>query len=310
MLIKEQIKLLIFCNFVKINVEHKIKGVMHMSFVVTNDWLKEKLDDEDNDELVIVDTRASLTDEKLGKNLYRVSHIPTAVHLDLTEDLAGERKTHGGRNPLPDLDVFIKKIESIGVSNDTEVVIYDEDGGMFASRAWFLFHLVGHENVYVLEGGYKAWMGKGYDITNEIEPVLKGSFTPNILENAVVEMEDVKARAKADGTVLIDSRPRARYLGEGEELDPKAGHIPGAKNYFWRNVLREDGTWKSPEELEEVFADLNKDEEIIVSCGSGISACPNVLSLKTIGFKNVKLYPGSFSDWISYEDNVVETKEE
>src|SRR5699024_9821273 len=260
--------------------------------------------------IVIIDARASLTDEQEGKLLYRASHIPTAVHLDLAEDLAGERKKHGGRNPLPEIDTFVEKIKSIGVSNDSEVVIYDQADGMFASRAWWLFHYVGHEHVYVLEGGYKAWMQKGYEITNEIEDVVAGSFTPNILADATANMEDVKERAKADGTVLLDSRPRARYLGEGDALDPKSGHIPGAKNYFWRNVLREDGTWKSKEELEEVFSDLDKDKEIIVSCGSGISACPNILSLKMLGFEQVKLYPGSFSDWISYEDNVLETKEE
>src|SRR5690625_2724117 len=136
------------------------------------------------------------------------------------------------------------------------------------------------------------------------------TFKPEILSDAAIHIETVEAKKDMPQTLLIDSRSYDRYLGKSEKLHDKAGHIPGAKNYFWRNVLREDGTWKSPEELEEVFADLNKDEEIIVSCGSGISACPNVLSLKTIGFKNVKLYPGSFSDWISYEDNVVETKEE
>src|SRR5699024_70127 len=126
----------------------------------------------------------------------------------------------------------------------------------------------------------------------------------------VVDMKQVKEKLADDTAILIDSRSRDRYLGKTEPMHPKAGHIPGAKNMFWKGVLDADGHWKNVDELKEHFADLPKDEEIIVSCGSGVSATPNIMGLKMAGFKNIKLYTGSYSDWISYDENELETKEE
>lgn len=123
-------------------------------------------------------------------------------------------------------------------------------------------------------------------------------------------MGDMKRKVKQDESVLVDSREKQRYLGEVEPLYSKAGHIPGAKNFFWKDVLKSNGKWKSASELQSHFSSLSHEQEIIVSCGSGVSACPNILALKQAGFKNIKLYPGSYSDWISYPEHEVSTNDE
>src|SRR5699024_6548251 len=153
-----------------------------------------------------------------------------------------------------------------------------------------------------LNGGYDEWVKSGYKVTKELPEKKNTSFLPQVNDKLVAHIDEVKLHL-AKQARLIDSRAKERYLGEVKPLNTKKGNIPGAVNFFWADLLDESGLWKSEEELRAHFDKLNKDEEIIVSCGSGISACPNVLALKMLGYKHVTLYPGSFSDWISYEDN-------
>lgn len=280
-----------------------------MSYVVTEQWLNNRLKNNPED-IVIIDVRFNMDEPTAGRNDYLKGHIPHASYLDLNEDLSGRAGKHGGKRPLPDVAVFSKKLGDMGVTHDKSVVIYDQKNGIFAGRAWWLIHYVGHENVYVLEGGFKGWVEAGNEVTNEIVEKEAVTFEPRVRPNQIVDMERVRENMTNKTAVLIDSRSRERYLGNEETMHDKAGHIPGAQNFFWKNVLNEDGSYKNMDELSENFASLAKDEEIIVSCGSGVSATPNILALKTLGYKNVKLYPGSFSDWISYEENELETKEE
>ncbi|WP_077324287.1 sulfurtransferase [Virgibacillus siamensis] len=279
-----------------------------MEEIVSVDWLADTMKEGLGD-IVIVDVRFELTDDEAGRKAYLNSHIPNAVYLDLDKDLSGKAQKHGGNHPLPDMETFTAKLGHIGIGNNTTVVVYGKGNDMFAGRLWWLLHYVGHDNVYLLDGGFDEWIGKGYDISTDIPKLEPKTFTPRIQEEEAVDIEQVKEKLDNQSAILIDSRSKARYLGETEPLYAKAGHIPGAKNYFWKNVLDESGKWKNKEELAVNFKDLSKDKEIIVSCGSGVSATPNVLALKAAGFKNVKLYPGSYSDWISYEDNKVEKKE-
>lgn len=282
---------------------------MLMSIIVNDRWLKSRL--ENNlDNTVVVDVRFLLNDPEAGRKSYIESHIPYAVFLDLDKDLSGKAEKHGGRHPLPDLDMFAAKMGHIGIDHDTTVVVYDQNNDMFASRLWWLLDYMGHENVYLLDGGFDQWVKQGRKVTAELPKLDSKDFQPRIKENEVVNIDQVKEKLNDKSATLIDSRGKDRYLGKTEPLYIKAGHIPGAKNFFWKNVLDENGIWKTNAELENNFASLSKDEEIIVSCGSGVSACPNILALKSAGFKNVKLYPGSFSDWISNEENEVEKKEE
>lgn len=280
-----------------------------MSYLVSIDWLKKKLKKQTHD-MVVVDVRFSLADPGEGKKAYQQGHIPSAMYLDLNKDLSSQKAEHGGNHPLPDMELFVERLGDIGIDQQTTVVIYDENNDMFAARLWWLLDYLGHEKTYLLDGGYARWVKKGNVVTNDIPVPNMKQFQAVIQENQVVDINQVKEKMNDNSAVLIDSRSKDRYLGQTEPMYAKAGHIPGAKNFFWKDVLQEDGHWKDEEALQSNFNRLSKDDEIIVSCGSGVSACPNIIGLKMAGFTNVKLYPGSYSDWISYDENEVEKKEE
>lgn len=263
-----------------------------------NDWLNEN-------NVTVIDVRSQLNDPDAGEAAYQEAHIPGAYYLHLEKDLSGEKGKHGGNHPLPDSEELATKLREMGVSKEKPIVIYDESNGMFAARGWWLMEYLGHPKAYLLDGGFVAWEKAGYDTTAKIPAKSTGTFTASEQTDMTRSMEEVRERGTH--VVLLDSRAPARYAGKTEPLYDKAGHIPGAENYFWKDVLEAEGIWKNKTGLAEHFNDLKKADEIIVSCGSGISACPNIVALKRAGFKNIKLYPGSYSDWISYEDNTVES---
>ncbi|MBO8173057.1 MAG: sulfurtransferase [Bacillaceae bacterium] len=269
-------------------------------------WVKNHLDDAD---VRVVDCRFELSDPEAGLEAYRMGHIPGAVYFDLEKDLSAEPGEHGGRHPLPDPDEFAAKLGKAGIDSQITVVAYDDQGGMVASRLWWMLRYLGHEKVYVMDGSFSRWKQTGYPVSADIPTYRAASFTPQLRSDMAVDINQVKERKDRPGTVLIDSRDNRRYRGEVEPIDPVAGHIPGAINHFWKESLNEDGTWKSPAEQKERFKLLNQADEILVYCGSGVSACPNILALDEAGFQNVKLYVGSWSDWSSYQDNPVERDE-
>ncbi|WP_249871406.1 sulfurtransferase [Oceanobacillus saliphilus] len=279
-----------------------------MTNLISVSRLKRRLENNQNN-TVIVDVRFQLDDPDAGRKMYLQDHLPGAVYMDLNKDLSGKTQKHGGSHPLPDWELFTAKIGNIGIDNNTTVVIYDQSNDMFAARLWWMLETISHERVYILEGGYDGWIEEGNQVTDELPSLVAKEYDAEIGSNRIVNMQEVKEKIKTNTATVIDSRARERYLGEWEPLYSKAGHIPGAKNYFWKDVLAEDGSWKKDDELKKHFSSLSKDDEIIVSCGSGVSACPNILALKKAGFSNVKLYPGSFSDWISYVENEVELEE-
>ena len=245
-----------------------------------------------------------------GRQIYQKAHIPGAHYFDLNKDLASARQEHGGNHPLPDSEVFTKKLGQAGIDRNTTVVIYDQTNDIFAARMYWLLKYFGHEHTYILDGGVQAWAKGGYSITSTIPQPSRKTFEPTINKNLIVNMEELKNKQEKGGSILIDSRSCPRYLGEEEPLYAKAGHIPGAKNYDWQELLTADKGWKTQMEIREHFASLDRKQEVIVSCGSGVSACMNILGLWAVGFEDVKLYPGSFSDWISYSENTIETIEE
>lgn len=277
-----------------------------MSMIISATTLANWL--ESNEKVVVIDVRADLQDEYYGKRLYEQAHIPGASFLDLEKDLSGEVKKHGGNHPLPDLATFAKKVSNLGVCANSTVVVYDQGAHMFAPRAWFLLQHIGLKNVYVLDGGYQAWQAEGFSVTEEVPNITRGNLHVQADKEEIVSMKDVSDRA-ADVT-LIDSRAYERYRGIEEPLYARAGHIPGAVNYDWEDVFDEQGYWKTIPALEEHFQSLAKDGVTFVSCGSGVSACVNILALHRLGYEQVKLYAGSFSDWISYENQPLETKDE
>jgi thiosulfate/3-mercaptopyruvate sulfurtransferase len=291
--------------------------VKRMSTIVSLAWLADQLESAQKGDshapsnLIIVDCRFVLGQPVAGRDAYVSGHIPTAVYMDLEKDLSGAKSQHGGRHPLPDLGAFTLKLGRIGIDDTAIVVAYDDQGGAMASRFWWMLHFLGHPQVYILDGGFSQWKAEGYPTTSlnsvTVSRPQERSFKPQILSHLLVSMDEVRDKLGSSDSVLIDSREAKRYLGLEESVDPVAGHIPGAINAFWKESLNAAGQWKTEEAQAERFKNIPQDKELIVYCGSGVTACPNFIALKEAGFNNVKLYAGSWSDWISYQENPIAT---
>ncbi len=280
-----------------------------MSNLIEASWVRAELK-QNTSEFILVDCRFTLGKPAAGRDAYKEGHLPGAVYLGLEENLSSPVGAHGGRHPLPDPAKLAQTLGELGIGNSTKVIAYDDQGGAMASRLWWVLRYLGHDQVFVLDNGYSQWVKSGYEVTTEIPKWPSRTFVPHLQQDQLLSMEEVKARLNKTDSVLIDSREAPRYLGKEEAIDKAAGHIPGAKNYFWKEVLTPEGAWKTADELKEQFASLDRTKEIVVYCGSGITACPNVLALTEAGFTHVKLYGGSWSDWISYNDNPIATGEE
>lgn len=274
-----------------------------MESVVSVDWLIDYLDDPT---VAIIDCRFQLSDPSWGRQQYEASHIPNAFYLDLNQDLSSPVEKHGGRHPLPDPQTLAEKLENLGITfSKTQIVTYDDSRCAFAARLWWLLRYLGHDQVAVLDGGWKAWKKAGYPVTTHIPSRRKGKFQPKLRENWVVDFEGVKARLEDPHAVIIDSRDPDRYRGEREPIDPIAGHIPSAVNLPWKTVTDEQGNLYSASEQRKRWLNaalaIDEDQEKIVYCGSGVTACVNLLSLYLAQLPHGKLYAGSWSDWCSYQ---------
>jgi len=280
---------------------------MTMETIVSQQWLAEHLHDPN---VVVVDCRSNLANPEEGRESYERDHIEGAFFLDMNRDLSGPVREHGGRHPLPDLGELSLRFGAIGIGAGVKVVAYDDQGGCYAARLWWLLQLLNHKEAYILDNGYSRWKSSGLPVSSDIPQPEARQFAPKVQRHLLASIDEVRDKLGKPGTVLVDSRDINRYLGLEETIDPVAGHIPGARNFFWKKALDENGAWRSAAEQAERFASLNKDDEIIVYCGSGVTACPNVLSLQAAGFPKVKLYSGSWSDWVSYPENPIATGEE
>ena len=269
------------------------------NLIVSPEWLAANTE---NPQVVIIDCRFSLADSESGQKQYQESHIPGAFYLDLNRDLASAVGKHGGRHPLPNMGELAEKLSAIGInSSETLVVAYDDSRLAFAARLWWLLRYVGHSKVALLDGGFSAWKAAGYPVTNTLPQPREGKFVVQLQPDLVVDIETVKERKDLAGAVLIDSRESERYAGLREPIDPIAGHIPGAVNYPWQEVTDETGKVRSTSAQKQRWAQLETGAEIIVYCGSGVTACVNLLSLEIAGIPDAKLYVGSWSDWCSYQ---------
>jgi len=268
---------------------------------VDSKWLVNQLD---NPEVVIIDCRFQLADPSWGETAYQASHIPGAHYLNLDRDLSSEVKQHGGRHPLPDLELLAKKFTELGIiKNKTLVVAYDNSHFAFASRLWWLLRYLGHDQVVVLDGGWDGWLKDGHPISDAIPQSTSGDFTASVQPDWLVDIETVKVAAQDDNYVVVDSRDRDRYEGIREPIDPVAGSIPGAVNSPWKQISDSSGYLITKEQQKQLWQDYHQAEEIIIYCGSGVTACVNLFSLDFLGIKNTKLYPGGWSDWCSYLDS-------
>ncbi|OCR02913.1 3-mercaptopyruvate sulfurtransferase [Oscillatoriales cyanobacterium USR001] len=265
--------------------------------LVSPEWLVSHLNDSN---VIIIDCRFSLADPELGKQQYQTNHIPGAFYLDLNRDLSSPISKHGGRHPLPNPTELAAKLSAIGVTKETLIVAYDDSKFAFAARLWWLIRYMGSDRVALLDGGFSAWQTAGYPLSNIIPTPQLGNFEPQLKSELVVDIETVKTRKEQPGVVLIDSRESDRYAGIREPIDPVAGHIPNAVNYPWQDVTGEGGKARSTVEQKQRWEQIQSANEIIVYCGSGVTACVNLFSLEIAGISNAKLYAGSWSDWCSY----------
>ncbi|MEF3304587.1 sulfurtransferase [Paenibacillus sp. GYB003] len=282
---------------------------MAASNIVNVQWVRERL--ERGERLVLADVRFSPKEPRYGRDAYDKDHLPGAVFVDFKAGLTDPAREHGGRSPLPTVQRLAGLFGGIGIDRSTTVVVYEDGNGPAAARLWWVLTYLGHDDVRVLDGGYRAWTAAGLPVTGEKPEPERREFVPAVRPELLADVDEVRAALSRPGeAALVDARDNNQYLGLEAPFDPVAGRIPGAVHYFWKDGLNEDGSWKTAEQLRERFGALSASKEIIVYCGSGISATPNVLALREAGFRNVKLYAGSWSDWISYEDNPIATGEE
>jgi len=265
--------------------------------VVSATWLYEHLDDP---QVAIADCRFSLADPELGRQQYQASHIPRAYYLDLNRDLSSPVGQHGGRHPLPNPTHLANKLSAMGINSQTLVIVNDDSRFAFAARLWWLLRYLGHNQVAVLDGGFKGWLSAGYPVTDTIPKRAPSQFIPQLQQEQVVDIEAVIARKNRPEVVLVDSRESDRFAGEREPIDKIAGHIPGAVNYPWQEVSDDQGYLLSEASQRRRWEKLKQAEELLVYCGSGVTACVNLLSLEMAGVHTAKLYAGSWSDWCSY----------
>jgi thiosulfate/3-mercaptopyruvate sulfurtransferase len=269
--------------------------------LVDAEWVARNLHHPD---LVIVDCRFSLGNTQRGRQQYNCGHLPGAFYLDLNQDLSGSVGRHGGRHPLPVLTDFVAKLEQIGVRSHpkTAVVAYDDSRGAFASRLWWLLRYLDHDSVAVLQGGFSEWQDKGLSITvNTPTPVAEGgNFMARPQEDWILTYPQVKEWQQHGDEVLVDARSPERFRGEVEPIDPVAGSIPGAVNYFWQRVVDEKGYFLAPSALKHYWSSLDTASDVVMYCGSGVTACVNLLSREVAGYTPAKLYVGGWSDWCSY----------
>lgn len=263
-------------------------------------------------DVVVFDTRHDLANPEAGRAAFLAGHIPGSLHLHLDDDLSGPRvrgvsaggQAHdGGRHPLPSPDRLRERLEALGVSDRTRIVAVDAQGGMFAARLWWLARWLGHADVVVLDGGLPAWAAAGLPLERgPARPATRGVLSPRPPLGRVVDIDMVVANLAGGALRLVDARAPDRFRGENETIDPVGGHIPGAGNRFFRDNLRPDGAFKPADELaREWSAQLADPKASVLYCGSGVTACHNLLALEIAGLGGAALYGGSWSEWVSDE---------
>ena len=264
----------------------------------------------DGSNILICDCRHDLVDAGLGARVYAESHLPGAVFVSVDRQLSAAKSGTNGRHPLPSLEVFAQTLATMGVNDSTMIVAYDNTGGQYAARLWWMARWAGHANVVVLDGGLNPWLKAGFSVTTEVPaPRSPGNFKAKASLMKSVTMQQVRAGLTNPDRLILDARPFDRFQGLNETLDPKAGHIPGSVSRPTPTNLNQDGTFKDAASLRAEFSSLlgqHSPDQLVASCGSGIAACHLLLSMQIAGLPGGALYGGSWSEWSAQPDAPIE----
>lgn len=255
----------------------------------------------DDPRFVIFDCRHELTDPSFGPRAYAEGHLPNARFAHVDRDLSAPPRGGNGRHPLPDPEAFADWLGRSGVDASSQVVGYDSAGGAYAARLWWMLRWLGHPNVAVLDGGWNAWLQSGQPVTREVPMPQARRFVARTTD-AAVDAQFVLERLGKPGMVVLDARSNDRFHGRNETIDPVAGHIPGARNRFFKDNLDADGRFKAAAQLRNEFRAVLGNAlptETVHQCGSGVSACHNLLAMEIAGLPGSRLYAGSWSEWIA-----------
>ncbi len=250
---------------------------------------------------MVVDCRFALSDPGAGRRAYEAGHIDRARYAHLNDDLSSPITPQSGRHPLPDPHRLAAKLGEWGIDNSKQVVAYDDSFGAMAARLWWLLRWLGHDSVALLDGGLPRWTREGRPVTKDTPVITPATFAPDLRDHLWVDANTVAKAVKQDDWLVIDARAEERFNGEVEMLDPVAGHIPGAINLPYEDNLHVSGRFSSAQELRELYEGLIESvrpERVIQMCGSGITACHNILAMEHAGLSGARLYAGSWSEWI------------
>jgi thiosulfate/3-mercaptopyruvate sulfurtransferase len=265
--------------------------------------------------VVIVDCRHDLMDGEAGLRAFHAGHIPGAVFAHLDQHLSGEKwredGSFQGRHPLPEQAALVENLRQLGIQQSGQVIAYDAQGGMFAARLWWLLRSIGYANVAVLDGGLPAWLAASQTLDTALSLPAPGDLQVATALTKQVELAQVVANlsaSAADKYQVVDARAPDRFWGENESIDPVGGHIPGAVNRFFKDNLQADGRFKTASQLREAWlAIIPSAAQSIMQCGSGVTACHNLLALEIAGLPGAALYPGSWSQWCADSTRPVAT---
>src|SRR6516162_5122572 len=250
--------------------------------------------------VVVVDCRYDLADPSWGLREYEKQHIPGAVFASIDDDLSGVKTGRNGRHPLPEIATLPNTLGRLGIASDTQAIAYDQDAGMYASRLWWLLRWMGHDEVAVLDGGFAKWRAEGRPTTACEEPPRPRDFSGSPRADMLADVGEVATLVGDQGWLLLDARAPERYRGDIEPIDRVPGHIPGAVNHHFLRNVDERGAFRSAEalrqDLQQVLGQTPADR-VVCYCGSGVTACQNLVALEHIGLHGARLYPGSWSEW-------------
>lgn len=272
---------------------------MTYTTIVARDTLERHLSDP---AWIIFDCRFNLADPTAGEQAYRESHIPNARYAHLEADLSGPKTAQTGRHPLPDPETLARKLGEWGVDNRKQVIAYDDAGGAMAARLWWLMRWLGHDAVAVLDGGFRRWREEQRPLSAEPPCVKSAAFHARLEVGAYVDSASIERNLTERTSIILDARARPRFLGETEPIDPVAGHVPGALNRPFNANLGAQGDFLPPDELNKAFRNLLpgvEAERVVHMCGSGVTACHNLLAMEIAGLSGSRLYAGSWSEWIT-----------